>query len=583
MWKDRNKNSNKSKAEKAVKAFWGGRYEKGMEKKAAIGNNGYIEEAEAFRIWELFEKGQEHHRVSGIYSDSDICHRFYEGDQWRGIEGGDDMPVLNFIKPVGRYKISSIAQNQTRIVYSPMQNDPVFGDICARLTELANSQWERDNMEGISWSVIKNAFITGDHYLYSVPDGYDESSPFPWNPRIRSRLIPKTQLHFADEQNPDINEQLYIIIAERMPVEQVKKLAKFHGASDRTLERIIPDRDDESICGKREGFTQGFGNEEDGKCTLLLYMEKTAKGIKFCRVTRDALCMPMQVIKGLTLYPISGMRWEERAGSARGLSGMKHLIPNQQEVNRTAARRALAVKRFSFPTLAYDKTAISNIEQLSQIGASIAIDNARDNPIDRIIQYLNPAPIAGDAERLQNELMNLSRDLEGAGDAATGIIDPTRASGEAIKAARDQAAIPLNEQAALYRGFVEQVARVWLGLWTAYGSNGLFCGRDTQGNPVLIPGEDMESLRAEAKVDISPVDPYSRLSQEIAMERLLAAGHITFSEYVEALDDTSGVPKAKLKSILSARGEQSGGENGFGRTGGEKTAEGGDGNALQQL
>lgn len=506
--------------------------------------------------WELFERGREGHRMNGIYNDSEICHRFYEGDQWHGVEGGEEMPILNFIKPVGRYKISSIAQNQTRIVYSPLQNSSVDLDICAKLTSLANSQWERDDMEGVSWSVIKNAFITGDHYLYSMPVGYDPFSPLPWQPKIKSRLIPKTQIYFADEQNPDINEQLYIIIAERLPVAQVRRLALYNGASEETVKAIVPDRDGEGMYGKREAngrMSQEY-DEEYGKCTLLFYMEKSLEGIRFCRVTKDAVCVPMQLVKGLKLYPVAGMRWEERACSARGLSGVKNLIANQQEVNRTAARRVLAVKRFSFPTLAYDKTAISNIDSLSQIGASIAIDNARDNPIDRIIQYLNPAPIAGDAERLQSELMNLSRDLEGAGDAATGVIDPTRASGEAIKAARDQAAIPLNEQASLYRRFVELVAQIWLGLWIAYGSNGLHCGKDSNGNHDLISGEVLAKLQAEVGIDISPVDPYSRLSQEIAMERLLAAGHITFEEYVRALDSTSGVPKAKLVEILDNRG-----------------------------
>ena len=38
-----------------------------------------------------------------------------------------------------------------------------------------------------------------------------------------------------------------------------------------------------------------------------------------------------------------------------------------------------------------------------------------------------------------------------------GQIDPTQASGTAIIATRDQAALPLNEQVARYRQFVEDV------------------------------------------------------------------------------------------------------------------------------
>ena len=52
-------------------------------------------------------------------------------------------------------------------------------------------------------------------------------------------------------------------------------------------------------------------------------------------------------------------------------------------------------------------------------------------------------------------------------------MDPTRASGEAIKAARDQSALVLNEQTAAYREMIERLARIWLELWAVYAGEGL--------------------------------------------------------------------------------------------------------------
>ncbi|MBC5582567.1 hypothetical protein H8S23_13750, partial [Anaerofilum sp. BX8] len=141
-------------------------------------------------------------------------------------------------------------------------------------------------------------------------------------------------------------------------------------------------------------------------------------------------------------------------------------------------------------------------------------------------------------------------------DAATGQVDPTRASGEAIKAARDQSAMNLNEQTAAYKQFVEDLALIWYKLWAVYSVGGMAVQLpDGQGGQmsVVIPHDALKELDIDIKIDISPVDPYSVLSREMALENALANQHITFEEYVEALDENSGVPKDKFRAILERR------------------------------
>ena len=49
----------------------------------------------------------------------------------------------------------------------------------------------------------------------------------------------------------------------------------------------------------------------------------------------------------------------------------------------------------------------------------------------------------------------------------------------------------------------------------------------------------------------------NRISAEKrSLERLFAAGHITFHEYVSAIDDDSVAPKACLENIIKNRGGQ---------------------------
>ena len=69
----------------------------------------------------------------------------------------------------------------------------------------------------------------------------------------------------------------------------------------------------------------------------------------------------------------------------------------------------------------------------------------------------------------------------------------------------------------------------------------------------IIPQEVLENIDLSIRIDVSPIDPYSKLAQETALERLMTAGNITFEEYVNLLDTSSTVPKAKLEQVIKAR------------------------------
>ena len=90
-----------------------------------------MQEKECTDIWRKYQAGKDHHNKANMYTLTEKCHRFYEGDQWHGLQSGDEeLPVLNFIKPICRYKIVMVAMNDTAILFSPMDNDPKKAEIC---------------------------------------------------------------------------------------------------------------------------------------------------------------------------------------------------------------------------------------------------------------------------------------------------------------------------------------------------------------------------------------------------------------------------------------------------------------------
>lgn len=497
-------------------------------------------------IWKKYKDGVEHHNVTQMYDTVERCHRFYEGEQWYGLEsGGEELPIVNFIKPICKYKIATVAMNDTAIIYSAQGQDPREQALCDTLTDFARAQWEKGKLDSKKWSIIKNACITGDHYMYCfdarMPNGGVVQE---LTPKIEMRLIDKTSLYLSNEQDPVLENQEWIIIAERVPVASVKKEAKANGISDSEIARIVSDDVDETQIGVTDADEV---KTDDGKCTSILYMKKTGDGIAFCRSTETVIYQPEKLVAGLDVYPVCGMRWDEKQGSARGIGVVEGLIPNQIEVNRTVARRAICTKRYSFPTTVYDQDRVLEPDKLGTVGASVAVQNLAGNPISGMVQYLNPVPIGQDAANLQSELIAMSRELEGASDAATGQVDPTKASGEAIKAARDQSAMNLNEQSASYKQFVEDLATIWYKLWVAYSTDGM------QVENTVISQQELQEMDIDIRIDISPIDPYSVLSREMSLENALSQNRITFDEYVDALDDNSGVPKDKFKAIIEKR------------------------------
>ena len=173
---------------------------------------------------------------------SEMCIRDRAGDE--------ELPMLNFIKPICRYKIVMVAMNDTAILFSPMDNDPKKAEICEALTAFAAAQWEKGKLDSKKWAVVKNACITGDHYLYC----FDERTPSEsvvtdMTPRLKMRLIDKTALYLADEQEPNLEEQEWIIIAERVPVENVRRQAKDNGLPEAEIRRIVSDEADETQLG----------------------------------------------------------------------------------------------------------------------------------------------------------------------------------------------------------------------------------------------------------------------------------------------------------------------------------------------
>lgn len=510
-------------------------------------------------IWQKYQKGIEYINKINLTNKTDKCHRMYNGDQWHGLKsGGEELPILNIIKGIVKYKVSTVAQNTMSAVYTPIgERTEESIKACDALNTHFQIMWERAKMDKHSWSIIKDACIGADGYIY-----FGEADV------TQAQLINNVNVLLGDEQNPNLQQQPYIMLVERLFVKDIRKEAERNGIPQDDIELIISDENTNNQLGDK---TEVAYSTEDGKCTSILYMYKDDNGyVHFAKSTQNVIYKPDEPVVaklsdgtpssvGLTMYPIVNFVWEDTKGSARGCGDVEHLIANQIELNKTLARRAIAIKQCAFPKIAYLESAVANPDQIDVVGAKIGIRDGNAQNIQNLISYLNPSVVSPDARNFTDELITLTKELAGAGDAATGQIDPTQASGTAIIATRDQAALPLNEQVARYRQFVEDVAVLWYDIWKAYNPDGLKIeSEDEMGNETtqVIPSEVLDNMMFNVRIDVSQNNPFSKYAQEQAIMNLFASQAISFEEMVEALDNDAVAPKGKLQDIIDKRGEQ---------------------------
>ena len=205
-----------------------------------------------------------------------------------------------------------------------------------------------------------------------------------------------------------------------------------------------------------------------------------------------------------------------------------------------------------------------NPNEVDKVGGTIKINGMNVDDVKKAVGVIQPAQMSSDVEKVMNELISTTRELAGAGDIATGDVNPESASGKAILAVQQASQMPVTEQTLSLKTTLEDLARIWLDMWKTYATDGLVIDYEQTNpstgeiisQPVQVPYSVLQELQASVKVDITPKSPYDKFAQELSLENMLKAGYFNnqkLSElevYVDLLDDDSSMPKSKLEEAI---------------------------------
>lgn len=257
-----------------------------------------------------------------------------------------------------------------------------------------------------------------------------------------------------------------------------------------------------------------------------------------------------------------------KKGCARGEGVVRNLIPNQIEVNKILMRRAVVTKNTAYPQKVVNIDNVQNPQELNRVGGIIKVTGTTES-VSNVFQMTNPAQMSTDVDRLQSDLIDLSRNLQNAGDISTGSINPEDASGKAILAVQNASRQTLNNQVQQLKDCIEQIALNWIDEIINY-SNGMIL-QDEETDPrtgkkqlynIKVDKASIKKLKASVTIEVTPMSAYDQYAQELSLENLLKEGWFSPEKidqlqlYAESLPEKSTMPKQKILDICKKVKEQ---------------------------
>ena len=490
-------------------------------------------------IWAKYQECDDYLLKKNITKKTNEQWNFYSDKQWEGLEsGGEVLPYFNFIKPIIKYKVSTVCQNNITANYSDLLARPQYDEFYKGMNEQFSANWERANMDRVSWKAVKTGAIEGDSYTYFGNENMQDVD-----------VLGEVDVLFGDEQCTDIQQQPYLFIRERLLVSDIREIARENGLDEYEINSITADADKDYLVGNKDDV------DENSKATCVRYYEKIDGVVYMARACKDCEFVPFHPVKrvlddefvgeGLKYYPIVQFRWEDLPNNARGLSEVRTHIPNQIKENQVLAQRAITVQQCAFPKIAYDSSAVMNPDDLDVVGGKIEVQAGNAQRVNDMVSYLNPATIANDAMNLSTDLREVTRELAGASETALGQINPTRVAASAITALNANAAVNINEQISKYVQYVEDIARLWLPLQKVFAPDQL--------TDSGLTAQEIDSLEPDIRIDVSQDTAWTKEAMKEALDMLLDKGHLTFEEYVNVLPQNTPVPVNDLKRVLAER------------------------------
>lgn len=544
-------------------------------------------------IWSEYESGQQYKNSigdKGIHDQARINERFFVGDQWHGVNAGNEKPLTrrNIIKRIGEYKMATIGSAPIAVNYSaegvpdtadvnqgndiraqliggqvPQGNttDAEVSVVMNALTDYFKITAERLKYDDKKDQLLRNAYISGTGILYTYWDSSirtglyaDEGRTMAITGDIACEVLDIENVVFGDPNDEAVESQPYIIIARRLDIDAVRREAEKYGQA---TDEIVPDGangyyrnagdrgEDEPADSKRVTVVTKLYKKYDkeGNCTV---WGKT--------VTETAVIRPEWNLL-IHRYPIAKFVWERRRSCAYGDSEITYQIPNQIALNQAHSISVWAMQNTGMPKTIINGDLIP--DGISNDPAEVVKIYGSAEDLMSAIRYVAPPNYGAAFINFTDAFAQNVLSDNGANDAALGNLRPYNAT--AIVQAREAAIAPMQMYQNRFYSANEDVARIWADFWiTMYGRRSIKINRGGRTEYMLFDSERYKDLVITAKIDVGASTLWSEAVSISNLGNLLTAQQISFIEYLERIPkglipDVSGLINSRKQQEQQAQ------------------------------
>ena len=539
-------------------------------------------------IWCEYEIGQQYKNSigdKGVHDQSRINERFFVGDQWHGVNAGNEKPLTrrNIIKRIGEYKMATIGSAPIAVNYSaegvsdtmdvgardsirqqmmsgelPQEkvNDAEISVVMGALTDYFKITAERLKYDDKKDQLLRNAYISGTGILYTYWDSSintglyaDEGRTMAIKGDINCEVLDVENVVFGDPNNEDVESQPYIIIARRLDVEAVRRQAEKYGQA---TELIVPDG--------ANGYYRNAGDRgedepsESRRVTVITKLYKKYDKEGNCTVwgktvTENAVVRPEWDLL-IHRYPIAKFVWERRRSCAYGDSEITYQIPNQIALNQAHSISVWAMQNTGMPKTIINGDIIP--DGITNDPAEVVKIYGSAEDMASAIRYVAPPNYGAAFINFTDAFAHNVLADSGANDVALGNFRPDNAT--AIVQAREAAIAPMQMYQNRFYSANEDVARIWADFWiTMYGRRSIKVNDNGSARYMVFDAERYKDLVISAKIDVGASTIWSEAVSIANLGNLLSSQMISFVEYLER------IPKGLIPDItglINARKQQ---------------------------
>ena len=491
----------------------------------------------------------------GMYEQNRINERFYSGDQWHGANCGDSRPLVrhNVIKRIGDYKMAVVGAAPVSVRFgaegipNTLELQQRVGDyreqlragsqpageltaaeeaqaVATAMTDYFVTTGRRLKLDALKQRVLRNAYIAGTGVLYTYWDDTvrtglyaDKARTAPIYGDIAAEVLEIEQVYVGDPTLEDIQQQPYILIAQRRPVEELRRMAKRYGSRD--WQDIKADEADNGQALLLTRFWKQW-NADGTACT-----------VHAMQVCGEAVVRPAWEM-AVRLYPLTVFRWEEKRHQAYGESEVPYLIPNQIAINRTVSAGVWAVMMMGMPIMLVNGDLVSQ-PITNDPGQVVPVYGAGEEIRDAV-HYVDPPAFSAQLDANVQSLINDTMTQAGVSSTLLGDVQPTNTS--AIIAVREASLMPLQMMQNRFYAFLEDVGRIWSEFWlTMYGDRALKIEQENGVWYMPFDASRYRDLLLNIRVDVGTGDAYSETRTVETLDNLFSHGVITAKQYISRL------------------------------------------------